>query len=58
VEDPFAQLRAQQKRRSGGARIERETVAHALAELDSYAAHLRSSGVTDHPLFKGEPRSA
>jgi hypothetical protein len=51
VEDPFRTLRYQERIRSGGRKIERKHVAKSLVELHQYAAHLRKTGQTNHPLI-------
>lgn len=51
VEDPFRSLRAQERIKSGGRKIERKHVAKTLMKLHQYAAHLRKTGQTHHPLI-------
>lgn len=54
VEDPFRSLREQERIKTGGRKIERKHVAKTLMKLHQYAAHLRKSGQTGHPLI-GRP---
>lgn len=51
VDDPFRDLRRQERIKTRGQKIERKHVAKTLMKLHRYAAHLRSSGQTNHPLI-------
>ncbi len=51
VEDPFRTLRAEERLRAGGKKIERKHVAKTLMRLHQYGAHLRATGQINHPLI-------